>query len=618
LALADIQRRRYLEKTIQEYLQRGYYPRPDILQGHLREWAKNNLPGRPVTFAPNVAKSSVSSAEEYNRFFQAVEEDLNCLYEQARDILERLRAGFDILYNQEQYLRTRLETRFSSLEDDFSTFERIDLQKTTALVDLRAKEVRLDEVVSVSTRFDLEGAIFAFQVLSSYVTYETLSPLESMADGDKDTYWLVRVQAATPDSVAARLTVDLGTPIEANKIEVVFHGRPPSVKLSVSEDGSSWQLCPTISPGTWFFAPGKVRWLRVDMEKLPDSGRYDYYFGIRELAVYHTDFVNQGELVTVPFNIYAPIVSSISLSAEVERPPLTDVKFYVDLGESGLWLPIEKELVLSNIPREEVGFSGYEPYNTVYVLKPGLAVDKVWLPELYLGVNKYLKGRTYAQLSAPPSLEDWRAISENSKVYVHYDKDTFLNTATYPNVSDNSKTDNFFYYAFCIEVPENEEKWVDFNLADGYSFAVYLNNKRVPVMGVRALLHLIKGWNRIVFLVYNSDPAKQNNQALTWNWSLADVNVLASAEAVELVSYPELISRPPTMNRYALVRVDGTWCPAINYDPQNYLLGPADFILSYQKPNISFDTIRLKAVLTRAPGAGRVTPRLKSYKINLN
>lgn len=627
MGLADIQVRCHLEAVVDQYLKKGEYPSPSVVQGYLMEQFAKYRPGSPLTFAPEVPRNSVSSSDYYNAFFKSVESDLQVLYEHARDIVERLKAASELFRDYEQHLEHSLESLAGQVEvlgDSFRTFENIDLERTTALVDLSAGEVRLDEVEDGWHRLDLSNATLYFELLSPYIVYNTLSPLDNIKDPDDSTCWLVEVRSPTPDVLAARLTVDFGAVLELNRVEAVFQAALSCAELYASSDGQNWEQLATISPGAWSFPPIEARWLRLEMQKPPDFERdgYVYYFGIRRLNIYYKGFVESGELVSAPMKIDADVVTSLKLEADAEIPPLTDIKFYVSFGESGPWVPIDGELVLDNAPAIEKSFDSCVPLSDgsdVFALVPGVQED-IWFPELYCGRNKYLRGRTYAQIYSVPTLEDWQSVDVYAKSYRYYGKDTLFDSTAFPNMLDGQKTDNFYYYSFHAYVPQKQDRWVNFVCADGYLFSVYLNGQFVPVVGGQALLHLLAGWNDFVVLLYNSDPQKAVSRALVWDWYTEGLEFWARREPMRLVGYHELVYRVPLHKTdcYALVRVGNSWCPAFVYRPEDYALAPSDFLLKYRRPGMQAETIRLKAVLTRSPGAGRVTPRLKGYRIYVN
>lgn len=609
----------------------GRYPAFDYVRGSLAKWIKSHRPGYPVAAPPAVKKRAVSSSADYNQFFEAVGEDIACLYEQAWDVLERLRSAYIVLSDHERYMASRLGLLTLNrpfVGDDFSTCDRVDLTETTALVDLSAGEVRLDEVVSDTVFVNLDEANVSFEIVSPYITYETLSPLACMFDGADNTYWLVRAKSPTPGDVTVSVTVDIGTPVELNKVEVEFHGRPPDVKLLTSTDGKDWDEHTGVN-SPWFFSSARVRLVRLLMSKSQDgkSEQYDYYFGIKNLTVCRTGIVERGILVSRPFVFDAAVVNKLRLLAETETPPLTSVDFYLSLGEnSDIWLPVQPgEIDLGIMDRREVSFSTVDVNDTVggittYILGPGFEVDTVWSPELYCGVDKYLRGRAYlnAEVDYVPSLTDWENITPCAKVYSYRDKGSLFATDTYLNV--DQLTDNFFCYVFYIYSPSVNDKWVYFSVSDGYRFSGYLNNNLLSVAGSRALLHLVPGWNEFVFLVYNYDSNKRTGLGLTWDWILGKEVVRARREPFEYVAYPSLNYRtPPGMvGRYSLIKKDNLWHPVINFDPADRGLRPQDFTLIYGVPRVAFNALRFKAVLERKPAAGHVTPRLKYYYLELN
>lgn len=629
MALADIQLRKRIEEAVMAALTGGRYPKLEVVRGHLLNWLKDHVPGRPTFKARLLARRQVSSSRDYNASFGEVAEDLASLYEEARELLGRLRASFAALLMQEEYLKSRLGSMLpqDSIGDSFVDYSRVDLEKTTAFVDLASHEVRLPDTKTSGARIDLSLAQPYFDILTPYVTYRTLSPLELILDDSENTYWLVEVSSPTPGEVASQLLLDLGDEVELNSVSVVFHGRKPQAALYVSRDGVDWQECPGRASDTWTFPPVAARWIKILMQKPHDAKkeRYLYYFGIKHIAAYKVGYTDKAEIVSKSFEVSAPVVRKFALSLDADVPPLTSIECYVSF-DGNLWVPLKDQLDLGTFEQKETVFSNTAFYSFVpgvdfYALMPAVNED-LWLPELYVGLEKYLKARTYLggrDSSYVPSLADWEAVPPHRKTYSYKRKGSFLDTISYPNPVEQANQDNFFCYTFYIYSEEVRDKWVYFNLRDGYSFTLYLNGAQVPVAGSRAFLHLVPGWNEFIFLVYNFDPSKRSSMALTWDWDLSKEKVRARREPLELVDYPVLAySTPPgSVSRYALAATAYGVYPVINFNPVDRGLSPADFLLVYKKPKTAVERIWFKAVLSRYPSAGQITPRLRKYEITV-
>jgi PAS domain-containing protein len=247
----------------------------------------------------------------------------------------------------------------------------------------------------------------------------------------------------------------------------------------------------------------------------------------------------------------------------------------------------------------------------------------IWQPQLVVGTDKYLKMRSYINPNSisnnVPSLSAWQGISPYTRATTYHPKATFVDTTTYPNVANSTVNDNIFFYQFYLNLPAIQQ-WVNITCVSGYSYCLYLNGALIQVSGNRALLNTIDGLNEITLILYNYGAASPTSSDWSWDWNLSSQVVYANQAPYALVDYPILLYHtPPGINNYfALQQIGNAWVPTINFNPADYALSPADFVLNYQTPNTTLAQMRFKATLSRQVGAGSTTPVLHSYQIVLS
>lgn len=751
MALSNIQLGKTLTNIIMDSLRRGIYPKAESVSYKLAAWLKTHTPGRPLFKLQTIHRRAPSSSTAFNDAFASVYDDLDTLFTAVRNDFKTIAHNFVSLLALRRYLTGQLQGVEDLLArrnrgtnvffDTFTDFSKVDLARTTALVDLASDTVVLDDTELDSVRVNLTNCNAFFEVTTPYVTHQSIRPLSDAFDDNLNTAWQEAVSAGS-NGAGGYLLLDLGVETSLNKVVINLFGQAAvQLKLELSADGQTWRQMGTFWEAfshVWDFALTTARYIKISFYKAtPDTGQ-TYYFGAQNIAVYKKGYLEKGILVSQPFPIPGSIINAIELETEAEIPGFTNIDCYISLSmpmvkheqgyyngpalatlsasqttldgtyslpdggvvwlssgsaeaqfdipaptlyiqfnnsdhndgdaevyidnifygtfatnelghnyvrignlvekphtvkiktkgngdlhlgffavnkeeESLIWEKIEDKLELGNIKPQEHQFVAIEPYKSpaglqLYRLLPAIQTQ-ITAPNLMRGLSRCARSRAY--LDAPPgyvpTIEDWRSLRATTD---YISSGSLFATPRLPNAFDTTKTDNFYCFRFCVDCSQPVNKHHFFNSMQGVTYSLYINGQLVSTVNGEFYATLKKGLNEVVVLVFNST---NSTQGLTWNWNLSYEKFQAEAGPMEFVDYFDLAyATPPGNNsRYAFVG-DKEQYVVVNYPAE-----PNDLKLTYNVSQTPIEYLRFKAVLSREPGAGGITPQLKSYTLKI-
>lgn len=632
--IRSIQLKRQIEKIVLERLRAGKFPALETITARLAWVFRGRAPGSPLLRLRPAGYRQTSSAGDYNASFAELGEDLETAFAAALEEDDQFVRQSVYLDTQFRYLEQRLKSlveraQYEEMGDSFADLTRVDLVQTTALVDLENGVVTLPQSEG-SVRIPPDKITCQVGLETPYLKASELSSFARALDDDLHTAWLYEVRAEEKLSVSVSAILDLGEEMTVNRLTV--DANADNVELWCLQDGK-WRLiqASTLSGRRCFdFGPLTARYLKLVLVKhAPDSfdGEYAYRFSCRDVRLYRMGYVGTGSLVSTFYPFPPGVVGRLTLNAEVERPPLTDIKYYVNFNKTEpFWQPLaDNRLDLSQLVQKEMLFTGYELHQNVgglnfYRLRPDVPAGTVFEPSLTRGLSKYLKKRAYIEKEPgyKPDLADWLAIPPYEITSSYKSPQNIFDTSTHYNASREDASgqlvvDNFFYYQFYYEAAHPETVFVQMQAAGGFSYTVYLNGSLAPVADDRVSLFFNEGLNEVVVLAFGDGNA--NSHALSMGWE--PPNMRAHSLPMEYVDPVTLYygTAPGNRNRFALVEGTDSMIVLINYNPGDEQSDASEFLLRYYVPARQMDGVQLKAVLSRQ---GELAPKLKRYNFQIN
>ena len=391
-----------IDEYIKDQLSRGVSINAEDVELELTELIESlDLSVPQFTAADyHVDSEEESSAAKHIDTFSTIQQDLRALFKEAlklttvsRDSFERWKLEAVAIEKQLIDLEDRIENLLlltqdtegyhSVIVENFTDTVNVDLENTTAEVDLNTASVQLDPVSGTLGRIFLNDLDLTrdvkFKVRSTvdFINREDLvgSSLTNVFKQDS-TLWMTSIGMRKAKPVTCELTVKLGDEaVDISKIVLELHDSTESSPVTItplySADNETYLQIPsntftmeTRETIVFSFTPVEAKWIKfILIKEGPDtsdrSNIFTYQFGFKEIAFYHQGFEttelgdNYLQLISHPryqlgFDGLAAQFEKLTLEVCERIEENTDIRYFVTasndplvpLSGSTLWIPV--------------------------------------------------------------------------------------------------------------------------------------------------------------------------------------------------------------------------------------------------------------------------------------
>lgn len=372
--IASIQKRKFLNNVYKLMYSSGKKPiESEVRKVFSRYFSFNEL-GKPV----NVEYYGL---ENFNKI------DHNILNELMANSLFNMEIMYDALFENNQELfsvvtvlnnkldglrakRKDLESKvddllfansnsdgfFYSFLENFNTVENVDLNLTSAYVDLTNNHVAIPKVSNITSdeivvrNFFPGNVTFSTTINSQFLLQNSVAEnFDTVFDGLNDTYW----NHDTESDILGVSSIEFNIPINANYAISAVEGNiltttPCSIHLKAipadatkevqvrtKESGQDFNRFSFSIPAD-FYSRIYLTLVKYEPDRISNngSGLYKYFFGLRELSVYSSYYDQRATVISKPISIPTNdnsnlSISAIAIEAKSQIPNGTSLSFFV-------------------------------------------------------------------------------------------------------------------------------------------------------------------------------------------------------------------------------------------------------------------------------------------------
>lgn len=361
------------DQVIYEYLvEQGRMPTLLEIKRGIQQRLDGRAPGTPTLKHRPAVYHGRSSSADWRAMAQEVGVDLRTLYGDIMDQVNALSRNFQYLETRRVKLEHRLRQvqkrirelllltdqtngYFATAFDTFTDLTHVDLEKTSAWINLEAGEATPPIARTGNRQIAFQSPSVSFKVTPD-LPIQHVYDISQIWDGHKDTFWIARVDPG--EKVAVTLTIEITSLDESgilldgvNRFELYGeNSQATRVTLEESEDGVNYLLVGEALlgyPTVFQTEPLQVRKLRITLhQESPSAGDTVHVFGLREIRALGVGYETYGVLVSKPWVLKdakdKPIIlSKVALDVDEEVPRGCQIDYYVALDDGQYqWQPI--------------------------------------------------------------------------------------------------------------------------------------------------------------------------------------------------------------------------------------------------------------------------------------
>lgn len=391
--IATIQKRKFLNNIYKLFYSTGKKPSDHEIKRAFNQYFSVNKFGEPVRIdLSELQGKDVTDPILINELMTNTLLNLEVLFDcvmennqESFSVINALNNKIDNLRAKRKEIESRIDQLiyanansdgfFYSYLENFATTNAIDMDKTTAFVDIVNNQVTIPKITSIASSNVTSQSIITSSIKKT-VTYNgriaeaqsEIVDFDVMFDGLNDTYWLYHYEAPSPGVVSITLEIPITSGFSISKIQgSIISSSPCSVFMkAVSGNTSTGDIVRTQdSKGDYnrfsFTIPNDIykaiylTLYKSEPDRLTQNSTapYEYAFGVRELTIGADYFDERAQLVSSPISI--PVsdnsllaISAVSIDVKQQTVPGTQLSYYVarDVPNSSTisdfdWIPIE-------------------------------------------------------------------------------------------------------------------------------------------------------------------------------------------------------------------------------------------------------------------------------------
>jgi len=373
--ISTVQKRKFLKNLNKLYYSKGTKPSPQEIRSAFDSYFSVNKFGQPI----DVPYDLLESIDRLDPFVMNelmansllnLEVLFDCIYEnnveifnvitvlnKKMEILKRKRLKLEDRIDQILFENSNSDGYFYSFSDQFSDLNNIDLDLTTAHIDLINKKAELPYITSdystAITRNRLVPSSIEYSIIvngETTVKQSSVEDISSMFDGLNDTYWMQTVSTTRQSVVTLTMDIPLNnSTAEVSRIDGnLLTSTPCSVYLRCipADPAKDEELMSSPSDGdydtfSFRFASGLYSRAVLTIVKIEpdevvnsDTSPYLYKFGVRELLIGARYYDIKADIISNPISISTEDnelldIATVSIEVDDSVPDGTTVKYYV-------------------------------------------------------------------------------------------------------------------------------------------------------------------------------------------------------------------------------------------------------------------------------------------------
>lgn len=404
----SIQKRKFLNNIYRSLYAEGVQPNDQDVRRLFAAYFSQNPLGSPARVAfSELDQENIIDVDVLNQLMSNTLLNLEVLYDlvwennnQILSVVTALNNKLDNLRAKRKELEAAVDQLifsnensdgyFYSFLETFSTIDKIDLDISTAYVDIINGQCSVPVITS-----DLSSAIAADQITSSSVSMSkivngavvsessNMPDFEMVFDGLTDTYWSTEIECAAPSVAAVVLDIPVASSFSISKVNLrMLSVSPCSAGIVMIPSDPSQGPVEVIknSKGDYdrfsFIVPNQ-RYSKITLtiykyehdEIISSSALpYKYRFGISELLIGADYHDKKGVLISAPLSL--PTIdnsnleiSTVAIDVDQSAPGDSLIRYYVAPDVEGAqsvsdfnWYPIEPGGLYSGISSKNVSF----------------------------------------------------------------------------------------------------------------------------------------------------------------------------------------------------------------------------------------------------------------------
>lgn len=343
--ISRIQKTRLLSKILQEYYSKGEILSTRDLFNIAAQRLGDSRYGQPLFNPRPASRELIVDPKALETNLQEVKEDLSVLYEDLVDLAAQEVGAYQASYGELSFVRQKLLNLSQNLDsllarqsgtnslvfyDNFRNTSKIDLTRTTALVDPDTGTVSLPLSKTKSSR--ITGIVVLKETLPVGANIVAGAFSDVLNDSINRTF-----QVSTTQGIY-QVILDLDGLRNINQVSVDPLA-PLTFRIEYSTDGQTWYpLSSQYIDSKWIneFSPIQARQMRISL-----SGNI---IGLRNFFVGQITTSSQGVLVSDPFTSSLP-VGEMEFSWNSIVPHGSSIRPFVSVTPDGPWEPISPGIV---------------------------------------------------------------------------------------------------------------------------------------------------------------------------------------------------------------------------------------------------------------------------------
>jgi hypothetical protein len=416
--ISTVQKRKFLNNIYKLFYSTGKTPTEFEVRNAFNQYFQVNKPGYPAIIDYNsLATESIANPDTINELMINTILNLEVLFDCVTETNEEIFNVVHTINDKIENLRARrkeLESKidqltfanansdgfFYSFLDNFSTLNNIDLNITSAFVDLVNNNVSLPKITSLySNQNNLSQLSLAG--ITNTVTFDgrvvaerqNVTDFDATFDGLNDTYWNYDLSTESIGVASITLSIPIGGVIGVSKVSGSLMSKSPcsvylkAIPSSVSEQPVIVTKNSTEDYNRFSFIIPSQNYSNIQLtiyKTEPDSvirsatKPYLYSFGIRDLVIGSDYHDTEASIVSKPIAIPTAdnkllAISSVALDVKQQIVSGTNITYYVAAdnpdGENINdfdWIPIEVNEFDSSAESKSINLTS-SPYKTIYI-----------------------------------------------------------------------------------------------------------------------------------------------------------------------------------------------------------------------------------------------------------
>jgi hypothetical protein len=343
---------RIANQVIENFLVQGTLPSVQSVIAGVYEVLGGRVAGTPQTQVTPVGMWSVTNPGPMNTVVGQVQSDLEDLYDENIDLVNRLIRDFDYKQTRRERVAQRIVDVAAQLQaasvdntltyqESFGSLMGTNIDLTTAAIDFEDYTCELPPASNRTYKADLTSATLSYT--TSGTDSSVVGTLANIVSDALNEPFFVRVASAT---TSASLTINLtltgpASAVIVSKALLIAHiGSATTVTVSLGNQNLPSQTVGISRRAEWEFTPTSVSSVQIVLSKsaadLVQGGVYYFDFGIKNFSLFYEEYVAAAAYVSAPISFGGAPIGTITLTTDQVVPPNCGISWLLSTtGPSG-------------------------------------------------------------------------------------------------------------------------------------------------------------------------------------------------------------------------------------------------------------------------------------------